>query len=42
MIGPHQAIRIQKIESAAQKTDCFTKGLPDTTFKHIRKILQGW
>ena len=42
MIGPDKGICIQKIESAEQKADCFTKGLPDQTFQHIRKILQGW
>jgi hypothetical protein len=42
MIGPGKGIRISKIESAEQKADCFTKGLPDQTFQHIRKILQGW
>jgi len=41
-IGLDKGICIQKVESSEQKADCFTKGLPGETFKHIRKILQGW
>ena len=35
-------LRIQRIDSAEQKADIFTKGLPEATFISIRKLLMGW
>jgi hypothetical protein len=37
-----KGITIHKIESAEQKADIFTKGLPEATFRAIRKLLCGW
>jgi hypothetical protein len=41
-IGVDKGITIHKIESAEQKADIFTKGLPEATFRAIRKLLCGW
>ena len=35
-------LRIQRIDSAEQKADIFTKGLTEATFISIRKLLMGW
>ena len=35
-------IRIVKIESAFQKADIFTKGLPCEDFERVRGLLMGW
>jgi hypothetical protein len=35
-IGDKKGITIHKIESAEQKADIFTKGLPDARFRNIR------
>ena len=40
--GPDKEIHIQKIDSANQKADIFTKGLPPKTFEHIRGLIMGW
>ena len=41
-IGVDKGIVIQRIDSACQKADIFTKGLPLETFETIRKLLMGW
>ena len=41
-IGEDKGIRIVKIESAYQKADIFTKGLPPEDFERIRGLLMGW
>jgi hypothetical protein len=41
-IGEEKGIRIVKIESAFQKADIFTKGLPFVDFERIRGLLMGW
>jgi hypothetical protein len=40
-IGEEKGITIHKIESAEQKADIFTKELPESTFRIIRKLLTG-
>ena len=37
-----EGIGIEKVDSAQQVADIFTKGLPEKTFKELRKILVGW
>ena len=41
-IGKEKGFDLVKVESAEQKADIFTKGLPVATFDHIRKLLMGW
>jgi hypothetical protein len=41
-IGKEKGIRIVKIESAYQKADIFSKGLPPEDFEQIRGLLMGW
>ena len=43
-IGPSAGhdIYIQKVESASQKADIFTKGLPFEDFKRICGLIMGW
>jgi Reverse transcriptase (RNA-dependent DNA polymerase) len=42
MIGEDKGIVIQRVDSALQKADIFTKGLSQETFESIRKLLIGW
>jgi len=41
-IGKEKGIEARWIESAKQKADIFTKGLPEAQFQSIRKLLMGW
>ena len=41
-ISKEKGFDLVKVESAEQKADIFTKGLPVATFDHIRKLLMGW
>jgi hypothetical protein len=40
--GKGEGILISKVDTRNQKADIFTKGLPEETFVHIRKLLMGW
>ena len=41
-VGKEKGIDIIKIESAIQKADIFTKGLPMVDFERLRGLLMGW
>jgi hypothetical protein len=35
-------IVVEKIDTKEQRADILTKGLPQATFEHVRKLLCGW
>jgi len=41
-IGKEKGIIIEKIDTAEQKADIFTKGMPSEGYRRIRKLMAGW
>lgn len=41
-IGPDKGIVAQWVETTQQKADIFTKGLSESLFQSIRKLVMGW
>ena len=42
LIGKEKGFDIVKVDTAEQKADIFTKGLPAEVFANIRKLVMGW
>ena len=41
-VGKEKGVEVEWVESAKQKADIFTNGLPEAQFQAIRKLLVGW
>ena len=41
-IGKEKGVEAKWIETTKQQADIFTKGLPESQFQAIRKLLMGW